>query len=128
MAEPLNKDPGQLVTDRGLLPTNRRVVLQARLIGEHPHHASWLQLAARFRASDHPSTDRVKVFGKYLGRTVGPLPSCRDGEWRARRAFLSGSAGGVSEPLLCSLEGAGVGIGYLAAVPVATAMRYRAGP
>ena len=75
---PFNRPPVSLSPTGAPLPTNRRVVLQARLIGERRHHASWLQLASKLQGFDHPSTDRVKVFGKYLGRRIGRLPPCRD--------------------------------------------------
>ena len=73
--EPLNRPPGQLVTNQGSATHQQEGSLASPIDRETP--TSCFMASTRVKASglrfDHPSTDRVKVFGKYLGRTVGPL-------------------------------------------------------
>ena len=60
VAEPPNGTPGQLVTNRGPATRQQEGSLTSPIDRERQQYTPWQQLASEH----HPSTDRVKIFGK----------------------------------------------------------------
>ena len=65
VAEPLNGTPGQLVTNRGPATRQQEGSLTSPIDRERQQHTPWQQLASVRASPLDPSTDRVKIFGKY---------------------------------------------------------------